>query len=358
MYTNKNLRFAILAGAVFSLVASLFLGSSNSSNVATAQMMSQMTLEKARIYDLGWTEEGSVPMVYGTITPEFIITNVTATTLEGKIASKGHTLYNYNDESRIIAIFGYDQAEKESSKPVLSIPVLGTFTIQIPDGYENADYVRLQVNSNSFFLVPADPANYTTVETTPLVNETSTATATTSDNKSSSTITDKLSTLTTTTSVATNSTSIVTVTLANKTSIVTVTTATELPDDDEDYVSPPDSEDSSTSSTSSWSRNSTDYSSTKTTVTKVNRTVTNQTHIIDTAIETTVIITDSMTSKESAVVEGHTSVWDHDSQSFKIKTAHTMHGWFAEIETYQGTIPVSLESVTMVHRLGGEGGGE
>jgi hypothetical protein len=350
MHMNKNLRAAIVMGSVFSLVASLFL---SSGSVATAQMSTHMTLQKAKVYDIEWQEGGGISEVSGMITPEVVITSVNATTLEGRITSKGHTLYNYNDESRVRASFGYDQTGKKSSDPVWSIPVYGVFAIQIPDGYDNADYVRLQINSNSFLLTPTEPSNYTTIETTPLVNETNTATATTTDNRNVAITTDKLSTLTTTTSVATNNTAIVTVTLANKTSIVTNTTITELPDDDEDYIAPQDSEDSSTASTSSWSGDATDYSSTKTTVTKINRVVTNQTHIIDTAIETTIAITDSMTTEESALVEGHTSVWNHDSQVFKIDTYHLMHGWFEEIETYQGFIPVSLESIITVHRLGG-----
>jgi hypothetical protein len=354
VHTNKNLRAAIVMGSVFSLVASLFLGSGS---VATAQLSTHMTLQKAKVYDIDWQKDGEIAEVSGMITPELVITSVNATTLEGRIISKGHTLYNYNDESRVIATFGYDQTGKKSSDPVWSIPVYGVFAIQIPDGYDNADYVRLQINSNSFLLTPTEPSNYTTIETTPLVNETNTATATTADNRNAAITTDRLSTLTTTTSVVTNDTSILTVTLANKTSIVTNTTVTELPDD-EDYIAPQDGENSSTASTSSWSGNSTDYSSTKTTVTKLNRVVTNQTHIIDTAIETTIAITDSMTTEESALVEGHTSVWNHDSQAFKINTYHLIQGWFEEIEIYQGFIPVSLQGIITVHRLGGlnEGG--
>lgn len=347
MDTDKILRVAIVMGSIFSLVASLFMGSIN---VATAQLLTHMTLQKAKVYDIDWQEVDAI--VHGTINPELVVTNSNATTIEGRIVSNNHTLYNYNDESRIMAIFGYDQIGKESSQPVLSTPVSGTFVIPVSQEYADADYVRLQVNSNSFFLVPAEPSNYTTTETTPLINETTTVTAVTSDNRNSTITTDRLSTVTTTTSVATNSTSIVTNILVNKTSVVTTITSTELPDD-EDYVAPLDSETYNVSSTSSWSSNSTYYSPTKTTITKLSRAVTNQTHAVDTTTETTVVITDSMAAGENAVTEGHTSVRDHDGQTFKIDTYRIMFGGFEEIETYQGFIPVSLESIVTVHRLGG-----
>lgn len=310
-----------------------------------------MTLEEGWKFGIAWEEDPSL-QIRGRIDSRLVVTNSTESTITGKVVSPlGPTLHNYNGESRLMAIFGYDSGEE--SKPALYPLQKGTFVIEIPEEHRGADYVRLWVNSNVFALKssPAPVNGTTTVAAKPLINETRIETTVNLENQQ---VTKSISTLstqeTTTKTNVTNTDTVITTVLSNTTTTKVTKTMTPLPTT-ADYVAPPASEFTVAGITGSSTSNSTGSSGVKTTATTVKSVATNSTHIIETVTETTMELKDTTSTRPVGYKEGHTTVWDNGPDSFRIKTYHLLSGSSSEIEVQQGNIFVHTSDSTLEHRL-------
>jgi len=146
------------------------------------------------------------------IDSQIILTNITDTHIEGKITSKNsnYTLAMYNDESIVKAQFGYNSGLKDDWY-IAARPSNGIFSIEIPEEYSDADYVKLWVNSNSFLMQPPEEVEVEdeSDEESELQTENSTSTVMSSN---STIITTSITTTTSTNSTA-NSTIITTTTI-------------------------------------------------------------------------------------------------------------------------------------------------
>jgi hypothetical protein len=169
--------------------------------------------------ELSWYWDDRTGQLAASLKSAIVITNVTDSSIEGKITSannNNHTLHVYNDESVVMAQFGYDN-EYKGDWQIATKPAGGMFSIDIPAEYADADYVKLWVNSNTFVMQPPQETDST---------ETSEDESSTED---SATITSTTNSTTTTTTI---SRTVETDPETNST-IITITTVTEITPDEE-----------------------------------------------------------------------------------------------------------------------------
>lgn len=102
-----------------------------------------------RIENGTWIFEDNIGQFRVSIDAGIVIINATEDRIEGKVVdSNGNLLDMYDLESVIMATFGYDS--KRNTQTYTTIPQQGTFAIEIPEEYSDADYVKLWVNGNTY----------------------------------------------------------------------------------------------------------------------------------------------------------------------------------------------------------------
>lgn len=253
-YFTKNLRFVLLVLSTLSIAITAYPDPSGIQNKLAFGREEVVPIDEdqwKRIENGTWIFEDNIGQFRVSIDAGIVIINATEDRIEGKVVdSNGNLLDMYDRESVIMATFGYDS--KRNTQTYTTIPQQGTFAIEIPEEYSDADYVKLWVNGNTYTIkapkLPLPEKEYfsTTKDIIEQSNGTASAeiaitnathvTITTSQNGNNTTILTIVNTTATTTIEIINAVSInvsqnattANTSITNATSIVTTTTTTEM----------------------------------------------------------------------------------------------------------------------------------